>query len=103
MSQDSNAGEGAQRRRASGKKTVARRVSDARQQFEELTGIEVESVSGVEKLDGGWTVTLEALELRRVPDTVSLLATYTVEIDTVGELVGYRRRSRYTRGRSDSR
>ncbi|MBV2365343.1 gas vesicle protein [Streptomonospora nanhaiensis] len=103
MSQDSNADENTQRRGASGKKTVADRLNAARLQFEEVTGIEVESVSGIKKSDEGWTVTLEALELRRVPDTVSLLATYTVDIDADGDLVGYERLHRYTRGRSDSR
>ncbi|MUL41097.1 gas vesicle protein [Streptomonospora sp. PA3] len=101
MSQDSSADQDAQR--PASRSTVADRLDAARRQFEEVTGIEVESASGIRKSDEGWTVTLEALELRRIPDTVSLLATYTVEIDSDGELVGYERRSRYTRGRSDSR
>jgi hypothetical protein len=46
---------------------------------------------------------MEALELQRVPDTVSLLATYTVDIDSDGDLTGYNRVRRYTRGRGDGR
>ncbi len=37
----------------------------------------------------------------RVPDTVSLLATYDVEIDGEGQLTSYRRIRRYERGRAD--
>ncbi|RCV47945.1 gas vesicle protein GvpO [Marinitenerispora sediminis] len=88
---------GGERRR---RPTARQRIQAAREEFEELTGVPVESVSGLERTDDGWTVTLEALELQRVPDTVSVLATYTVELDEDGELVGYRRVRSYTRGRA---
>ncbi|SJZ85505.1 Gas vesicle synthesis protein GvpO [Marinactinospora thermotolerans DSM 45154] len=84
------------------KKSALARVREAREQFEELTGIRVEAVSGMERSGEGWTVTLEALELERVPDSVSLLATYTVELDDDGDLIEYRRLRRYTRGRADA-
>lgn len=100
MSEDSSADEGAPQRR---KKSAGARIRAAREQFEELTGIQVESVSGIEKAEDGWTITMETLELQKVPDTVSLLATYTVDLDSEGDLAGYRRVHRYTRGRADSR
>ncbi|CAL9506258.1 hypothetical protein SUDANB121_03558 [Nocardiopsis dassonvillei] len=80
---------------------MMRRLREAQEQFEELTGLEVEGVSGFESSDDGWDLTLEVIELRRIPDTVSLLATYSVQIDSDGELQGYRRTKRYTRGRAD--
>jgi hypothetical protein len=79
-------------------------VGRARQQVEELFGKPVESVSGFEQPNGdgkGWTVTLELLELPRIPDTTSLLGTYEATLDENGNLVGARRVRRYPRNQSD--
>ncbi|MEE2046530.1 MULTISPECIES: gas vesicle protein [Nocardiopsidaceae] len=100
MSQD-NGSEGRPPPRSPGRKSMMERLREAREQFEEITGIEVESVSSFERDGEGWSLNLETLELRRVPDTVSMLATYSVELDSDGEIQGYRRVKRYTRGRSD--
>lgn len=75
----------------------------ARIQLTELTGMTAETVSSFERLEDGWTLVVEVLELARVPDTMSLLASYEVELDPYGELTGYRRVRRYERGRADSR
>ncbi|MET9517541.1 gas vesicle protein [Streptomyces sp. NPDC002994] len=75
----------------------------ARSQLAELTGMEAESVSSFERMedDGGWMLRIEVLELARVPDTMSLLASYEVTLDDYGALSGYRRVRRYERGRAD--
>ncbi|MGW0904532.1 gas vesicle protein GvpO [Streptomyces sp. NPDC002853] len=73
----------------------------ARTQLAELTGMAAESVSSFEQTEDGWTLEIEVLELTRVPDTMSLLASYQVECDPQGELLGYRRVRRYERGRAD--
>ncbi|MEU6658734.1 gas vesicle protein [Streptomyces sp. NPDC046821] len=73
----------------------------AREQFAELTGIAAESVSSFERTEGGWRLEIEALELAKVPDTMSLLASYQVDLDPAGELTGYHRLRRYERGRAD--
>jgi hypothetical protein len=75
----------------------------ARDQLAELTGMTAESVSSFEQREDGWTLEVEVLELERVPDTMSLLASYQVELDPDGQLTGYRRVRRYERGRSDAR
>lgn len=103
MSREQRTEGAAPRRRPTTRSSPADRIRKARDQFEELTDIEVESVSGMQKSGDGWTLTLETLELRRIPDTVSLLATYVVDIDQDGSLASYRRSNRYTRGRSDGR
>lgn len=72
-----------------------------RDQFTELTGLVPESVSSFERTAEGWVLEIEVLELARVPDTVSLLASYEVELTADGELAGYRRVRRYERGRAD--
>jgi hypothetical protein len=77
-------------------------VRRAGAQFAELTGMTAETVSSVGRTEDGWTLEVEVLELERVPDTMSLLASYQVDLDPHGQLTGYRRVRRYERGRSDS-
>jgi len=73
-------------------------VGRAREQVEELFGKPIEAVTGFEQADGkGWTVTLELLELPRIPDTTSLLGTYEATLDGDGNLLGARRLRRYPR------
>ncbi|MFJ2745775.1 gas vesicle protein [Streptomyces sp. NPDC087440] len=73
----------------------------AREQVSELTGMPAESVSSFEQSEDGWVLRVEVLELERVPDTMSLLASYEVQLDHDGELTGYRRVGRYARGQAD--
>lgn len=73
----------------------------ARAQFTELTGMTPESVTSFERDEDGWTLEIEVLELERVPDTMSLIASYEVALDPDGELTGYHRLRRYERGRAD--
>ncbi|MFK4156323.1 gas vesicle protein [Streptomyces fungicidicus] len=78
-------------------------LRQARGQLAELTGMEAESVSSFEQTDDGWALEVEVLELERVPDTMSLMASYQVELDSEGQLTGYRRVRRYERGRAEAR
>ncbi|MEU0676551.1 gas vesicle protein [Streptomyces sp. NPDC006172] len=88
--------------------TVADRQSpmevlrQARAQLAELTGMTAESVSSFTQTEDGWSLEVEVLELERVPDTMSLMASYEVELDPQGQLTGYRRVRRYERGRADA-
>jgi hypothetical protein len=72
-------------------------VRRAIEQVAELTGREIEGVNGLEKSDDGWVVTLEVVELRRVPDSTDVLGSYAVAVDSRGRLEGYRRTRRYYR------
>ncbi|MBB4794687.1 gas vesicle protein GvpO [Streptomyces nodosus] len=74
----------------------------ARAEFAELTGMTPEAVSSFEPTEDGWELEIEVLELARVPDTMSLIASYEVELTADGELAGYRRVRRYERGRADA-
>ena len=67
-------------------------------QLLELTGKGAEGVIGLERTEDGWTVKIEVLELRRIPNTTDVLAIYEVTVDSDGELEGYRRLQRYVRG-----
>ena len=80
-------------------------VGRAREQVEELFGKPVEAVSGFgrpEDNGGGWRVTLELLELPRIPDTTSLLGTYEATLDADGNLLDAKRVRRYPRNQYDS-
>jgi gas vesicle protein GvpO len=79
-----------------------RRLSDrARDLLQELSGSDVESVSAIDRTRDGFRITLEAVEVRRIPESTDVLATYDVEIDGDGDLVRYERRRRYARSQSD--
>jgi hypothetical protein len=67
------------------------------EQVQELIGRRVESVTGMEKNGNEWTVTLEVLELERVPATTDVLGKYEVTLDKDGELTGAQRTRRYPR------
>jgi hypothetical protein len=73
-------------------------ASAAARQLEELTGREVEGVTGLSRTEEGWTVEVEVLEVRRIPETTDVLAIYEVTLDEDGDLEGYRRLRRYVRG-----
>ncbi|MES4900848.1 MULTISPECIES: gas vesicle protein [unclassified Streptomyces] len=60
-----------------------------------------EGVSAVRRTEDGWRVSVDVVEVARIPDTTSLLATYEVDIDERGELREYRRVRRYRRGSAD--
>jgi hypothetical protein len=81
-------------RRATGTQVAA----EAARQLLELTGRAAEGVTGLERTDDGWTVQVEVVEVRRIPDTTDVLALYEVEVDSDGALQGYRRLRRYGRG-----
>ena len=58
----------------------------------------IEGVCAVRRTEEGWCVAIDVLEVPRIPDTTSLLATYEVELDESGRPAQYRRVCRYHRG-----
>ena len=72
-------------------------VRRAIEQVGELTGRSVEGVLGLQRHDDGWIVTIEVVELRRVPDSTDVLGSYAIAVDDRGELQEYRRTRRYYR------
>jgi hypothetical protein len=71
------------------------------EQLQELIGKAPESVSALQPRDEGWTADVEVVEVQRIPDTTSVLASYRVTLDAEGALLGYEQRRRYTRGQID--
>ena len=89
------------RRRRQGRRLSCAQVAQhARHELAEITGLTCEKVTGLERHDDGtWGVTIEVLELRRVPETDDLMGSYEAELDKTGHLVSYHRIARYGRCR----
>jgi hypothetical protein len=84
---------------ADGPRLSAKELTDAgREAITELTELEPESVTGLEWDGESWLVTVDVLELSRIPETTDVIATYVVQLDPSGSLLGYRRTRRYVRG-----
>jgi hypothetical protein len=83
-----------------GKVNPAELAQTARSHLAALTGRAPESVLALRKDDDGWKVTVELVELSRVPSSTDLLGCYVVTLDDDGELVGYERTRRYQRGQA---
>jgi len=77
-------------------------IDRVRRELPELLGRPVESVLGLERDDdSAWRVTVQVVELGRIPHSTDVLGSYTVELDGEGELVGYKRQRRYYRSQPD--
>ena len=76
-------------------------VRGALEQFAGLTQLEPVGATGVRREEHGWSVLVDVVEVERVPTTTSVMATYRVDIDADGQLTGYERLRRFTRGSVD--
>jgi hypothetical protein len=69
----------------------------AKAELQALTGLSAETVSSVQMQGDHWDVTVDMLELHVTPNSRDVLAIYDVQIDTEGNIIGYRRMGRYVR------
>jgi hypothetical protein len=83
---------------SNGKPSAGRLAAEALKTVEDFTGFRTEAATGMEWDGELWRVTVDALELSRVPNTTDVIGTYEVRLDDQGELRGYRRLRRYVRG-----
>jgi len=80
--------------------TACQVAERAKQQLAQITGLKPDTVSGVFKDDAGWHITVEIIELQRIPACSDVLATYESVLDGEGALVSYHRVHRYSRGQA---
>lgn len=81
--------------------SAAQFAKRAQRELAEITGLDAEGVTSLERADDGtWTVTVDLLELARVPETDDVLGSYEAQLDEHGELLGYRRVRRYARSQA---
>ena len=93
--EDADASEGAPRGASSD--DAKKIVEEAKRELQELLGAEAESVSGFRRSDGRWTVTVEVVNVRRVPDTTDVMSSYEVAFDDDHNLVSVSETRRYRR------
>jgi hypothetical protein len=72
-------------------------ITRAKAQLQNLTGYGIDSVSGFERADSGWHLSVTVVELHRIPAATDVLASYEVDLDEVGNIVSYHRGKRYFR------
>ena len=72
-------------------------VQRAKEQLVSLTGLHSDTVSSIGRDSDGWRVTVELVEVRRIPSTSDVIGTYDVRLDTAGDLLSYQRTRRYYR------
>ncbi len=80
---------------------AAELATAAKESMEALTGFRAEAVSALQWDEDKWLVTVDICELERIPNTTDVLATYVVELDEQGGLLGYKRTQRYVRGQTE--
>jgi hypothetical protein len=88
---------------AEARSDTAEIVLRAREELERLLGRAPEAVSGIERTNGHWSVTLEVIELRRIPDSTDVLASYELVLDDDGNVARMARKARYLRSQVEAR
>jgi hypothetical protein len=91
--------DGASRKGRAVRPSAAEVARSAMEQLHELTGRAPEGVVQLSREGEDWTVGVEVVESRRIPDSADILAVYEVRADDRGRLLGYERIRRYARGR----
>ena len=81
--------------------TAAELAVIARETIAALTGFPAESVSGLQWDGDKWLIRVDVCELVRVPNTTDVMATYVVQLDERGGILGYNRAHRFIRGHAE--
>jgi hypothetical protein len=76
-------------------------AEQAKTQLTQLTGLKPETVSSLSKNPEGWHVSVDMLEMKRIPEASDVLATYEVLLDEDGNVLSFERTRRYYRGEAD--
>ena len=85
-------------------KATARELAlTARATVKDMTSFEPETVSGLQWDGETWLISVEVCELARIPNTTDVMASYVVQLDDNGGLLGYKRERRYVRGEAEHR
>jgi len=67
----------------------------------ELTGYEPEAITGLVWDGEFWDISVDVMELSRIPNTTDVMGSYVVQLDEQGTLRGLKRMRRFVRGSAD--
>ncbi|MFQ5813508.1 MAG: gas vesicle protein GvpO, partial [Anaerolineae bacterium] len=70
----------------------------ASQQLTEVTGFTPVAVVGSYKDSEGWHVTVDMMEMPRLPESTDLLGTYVVTLDENGDMLKFEKKRARLRG-----
>lgn len=79
-------------------KGVSLIAKKAKEELCALTGLQPSTVLGMNAEGDGWTVTIEMVEKKSIPDSMDLLGTYEVRLDSDAQLLSFNRMSLRKRG-----
>ncbi|KAB2916723.1 MAG: hypothetical protein F9K29_10795 [Hyphomicrobiaceae bacterium] len=77
--------------------SVAQIAARAKAELSTITGLDVDHVSSIVNASDGWHVTVDLIELKRIPAATDVLAAYEAVFAPGGSLLSYHRRRRYFR------
>ncbi len=75
-------------------------IERARVDFSKATNSKVDGITGFCKANDGWSVSLEVLERKAIPDSMDILGIYEVNLDSEGNFTSFERKK--LRKRSDT-
>jgi hypothetical protein len=73
-------------------------IVKAREEFVRLGKKPADGVTGLSKIEEGWSILLEALERKAIPDTMDVLGLYELRLDDEGNLLSLDRKKLRKRG-----
>jgi hypothetical protein len=73
-------------------------ITKAQEEFVRLGKTPANGVTGLARTEKGWSVLLEGLERKAIPDTMDVLGLYEVCLDNDGTLVSFERKRLRRRG-----
>jgi hypothetical protein len=73
-------------------------IEKAREEFISLGKKPADGITGLSKTEEGWSILMEALERKAIPDTMDVLGLYELRLDNDGHLLGLDRKKLRKRG-----
>jgi len=73
-------------------------VVRAREEFISLGKKPADGITGLSKTEEGWSILLESLERKAIPDTMDVLGLYEIRLDNEGNLLALDRKKLRKRG-----
>ena len=73
-------------------------VKKAQADFVTLSKLPISAVIGLSKKGEGWTVSLEAVERKAIPETMDVLGIYEVHLDDEANVLSFERKKLRKRG-----
>ncbi len=70
----------------------------AKSQLSDLTGLKPLTVTGASKDEQGWHITLDMLEMSRIPNSTDVLGDYETLLDDNGDILKFERKRTRLRG-----